>query len=318
MSEWTRTVSLPPSAFKTPEGESAFLAAYDAAMKLWPVPYEEMNISTRFGTTHVVVSGPKDAPPLVLLHGYMATSTMWSPNIADFSRDYCVYAVDVMGQPSKSIPGQPIRNEADYAAWLTAVLYGLRLGRVFLAGMSYGGWLALNYAIAAPERVQRLVLLSPGGGFVPMVRQFSLRGLLMLCCPTRFTVNSFMRWLGLTDRRGDTHTKLVLDLMYLGLKHFRVPGETLRVMPVMFSEEQLRAMRVPTLLLVGEHEVICDPAAALTRARRLFPDVQAELVPRSSHDMCFSQHRIVDARVLAFLKEARTDDQSRITERSVA
>jgi hypothetical protein len=50
----------------------------------------------------------------------------------------------------------------------------------------------------------------------------------------------------------------------------------------------------------------------------LFPDVQAELVPRSSHDMCFSQHRIVDARVLAFLKEARTDDQSRITERSVA
>ena len=55
--------------------------------------------------THVVVSGPKDAPPLVLLHGYWATSTMWSPNIADFSKDYRVYAIDVMGQPSKSIPG---------------------------------------------------------------------------------------------------------------------------------------------------------------------------------------------------------------------
>ena len=56
-----------PSAFKTPEGEAAYLAAYDAAMKLWPVPYEEMDIPTRFGMTHVVVSGPKDAPPLVLL-----------------------------------------------------------------------------------------------------------------------------------------------------------------------------------------------------------------------------------------------------------
>ena len=48
--------------------------------------------------------------------------------------------------------------------------------------MSFGGWLALNYAVAAPERVQKLVLLSPGG-FLPMVRQFSLRGMLMVFVP---------------------------------------------------------------------------------------------------------------------------------------
>jgi pimeloyl-ACP methyl ester carboxylesterase len=120
-------MSLPPSAFKTPEGESAFLAAYDAAMKLWAVPYDEMDLPSQFGTTHVVASGPKDAPPLVLLHGYNATSTMWSPNIADFSKDYRVYAVDVMGQPSESIPEEPIRNAAGYAAWLTTVLDGVHL-----------------------------------------------------------------------------------------------------------------------------------------------------------------------------------------------
>ena len=69
-----------PSAFKTSEGEAAYLAAYDAAMRLWPVPYEETEIPGRFGTTHVVTSGPKDAPPLVLLHGFMMSTTMWSPN----------------------------------------------------------------------------------------------------------------------------------------------------------------------------------------------------------------------------------------------
>ena len=53
------------SAFKTPEGEAAFIAAYDDTMKHLPVPYEERDIPTRFGLTHVVVSGPRDAAPLV-------------------------------------------------------------------------------------------------------------------------------------------------------------------------------------------------------------------------------------------------------------
>lgn len=292
------------SAFKTPEGEAAFLAVYDAVMKRWPVPHDEFEIPTRFGSTHVTASGPKDAPALVLLHGYDATSAMWAPNIADFSQEYRVYALDVMGQPGRSVPSEPIRNANDYAAWLGATLDGLHLDRICLVGQSYGGWLALNFALAAPERVLKLVLLSPGGGFIPMVRQFSLRGMLMVWFPTRMTVNWFMRWLGFTDPLRTAGAQPVLELMYLGLRHFRVPVETLRVMPVMFPDGQLRAMRVPTLLLIGEHEVICDPASALARARRLFPDVQGELVPQSSHDMCFSQHHIVDTRVLDFLKKS--------------
>jgi hypothetical protein len=71
--------------FKTAAGEAAFMAAYDDAMKHWPVPYDEVDIPSRFGSTHVIACGPKDAPPLVLLHGYMATSVMWAPNVADFS-----------------------------------------------------------------------------------------------------------------------------------------------------------------------------------------------------------------------------------------
>ena len=191
------------SAFKTPEGEAAYLAAYDAAMKLWPVSYEEVEIPGRFGMTHVVVTGPKDARPLVLLHGYWATSTMWSPNIADFSKEYRVYAIDVMGQPSKSRPDEPIRDSADYVTWLTATLDALHLDRVSLVGMSFGGWLALTYAVAAPQRVEKLVLLSPGG-LLPIPGQFSLRGMLMVFFPTRLTVNSFMRWLGFTNRPGET------------------------------------------------------------------------------------------------------------------
>ena len=80
--------------------------------------------------THVVVTGPKDARPLVLLHGFWATSTMWSPNIADLSKEYRVYAIDVMAEPSKSLPDEPIRDSTDYVTWLTATLDALHLDRV--------------------------------------------------------------------------------------------------------------------------------------------------------------------------------------------
>jgi pimeloyl-ACP methyl ester carboxylesterase len=290
------------SAFKTPEGEAAFLASYDAILKLWAVPYEELDIPTRFGSTHVIVSGPKNAPPLVLLHGYMATSTMWTRNIADFSKEYRVYSIDVMGQPGKSIPAEPIRSAADYVLWLKTTLDALRLARVPLVGVSYGGWLACTYTVAKPERVDRLVLLS-AGGLLPLTKQFSIRGMLMVLLPARFTVNSCMHWLGIAETQ-------FLRLIYLGLKHFRMPPETARVMPTVFSDDELQSMRIPTLVLYGDHEVICDPVAALARARRLIPDVEGDLVPGCSHDMCFSQYRIVDARVLEFLKKTRADHQT--------
>jgi pimeloyl-ACP methyl ester carboxylesterase len=105
------------STFKTPEGEAAYLAAYDAEMKLWPVSYEDIEIPSRFGKTHVVVSGPKDAPPLVLLHGYWATLTMWRLNIADFSKDYHVdrrFKEDAIAQPHLRVIAHTIRRVCDY------------------------------------------------------------------------------------------------------------------------------------------------------------------------------------------------------------
>jgi pimeloyl-ACP methyl ester carboxylesterase len=295
------------SAFKVPEGEAAYLAAYEAVMNLWPVSYEEIEIPTRFGITHVIVTGPKDAPPLVLLHGMSMTSAMWAPNIADFSKSNRVYAIDVLGQPGKSTPDydEPIRDAADFVAWLSETLNRLDLARISLVGMSYGGWVALNFAMTAPERVHKLVLLSPAASFQPIVRQFMLRGMLITMIPIRFTSDSFMGWMGIKDTPGDPVSQRLLDLFYLGVKHFRMPPETAFIMPAVFSDEEFRALQVPVLLLIGDGEVIYDAAKTLARARRLLPNFEGDLVPGSKHNMCGSHYQIVDARVLDFLNENR-------------
>jgi pimeloyl-ACP methyl ester carboxylesterase len=296
-------------AFKTLEGEAAYLAAYAEAMKLWPVPYEERVIPGRFGRTHVIVSGPKGAAPLVLLHGYWATLAMWSLNVADLSKNHRVYAIDIMGQPGLSIPGEPIRTAADYIDWLTDTLDGLDLDRVSLVGMSYGAWLGLSYAIAVPARVQKLVLLSPAASLVPLVKQFSLRGMMMFLCPARITVGWFMRWLGTRDgRRNPAVRRLsntLVDLMWLGLKHYRFQPVTMQVVPTVFTDDELRLLVMPTLLLIGEREVIYDPQAALDRAHNCILGLEGELVPNTSHDMTFVAQQLVDARILQFLRDNR-------------
>jgi len=184
-------------------------------------------------------------------------------------------------------------------AWLTATLDALRLDRVNLLGMSFGGWLALTYASAAPERVASLALLSPGG-VLPLSKQLSLRGLLAVLVPTRFTVRALMRWLGFARAPRQTDDWRVVELMHLGMKHFRIPPEPLRVDTTPLSDDALRALRVPVLLLIGENEVLYDAAAALARACRLIPNFEGELVPDCRHDMCSSQFRIVNGRVLDF------------------
>ena len=141
------------------------------------------------------------------------------------------------------------------------------------------GWLALNYTIATPERVQKLVLLSPAASVSPLVRQFSVRGMLMLLLPTRFTVNSFMRWLGIKDNPSHPEVRGVadniVDLMYFGLGVLSHAARDCRAHG--FSDHDLRAMRVPTLLLIGDREVIYDPTTALARARRLIPNFEGDL-----------------------------------------
>ena len=276
-----------PSHFKTPEGEAAFLAAYDEALESWPVPFERSRSRRVIGTTYVVVSGPEDAPPLVLLHGFFTTLLLWTPNIAALSKEYRVYAIDLMGNRNRSVPGTPIADTDGLVEWLVETLSGLGLDSFHLVGMSFGGWLAINLTLAAPERVKKLVLISPAASLLPLVKQFTVRVMTTMLPPKRFWFESLMGWMGIKGGAGREFSQRLLDLMWLGGEHIEMSTETMRVMPTVFSDEELGALRPPVLLLIGENEVIYDPAKALARARRLIPDLEGELVPavRSRHQL---------------------------------
>lgn len=65
----TAAAAPPQSMYRSVDGEKAIRALYDQCLSALPFQHEERLVETSFGTAHVVVCGPPDAPPLVMWHG---------------------------------------------------------------------------------------------------------------------------------------------------------------------------------------------------------------------------------------------------------
>jgi pimeloyl-ACP methyl ester carboxylesterase len=72
------------------------------------------------------------------------------------------------------------------------------------------------------------------------------------------------------------------------------------VMPSVFNDEELHRIQIPVLMLIGDQDRL-NPPQAIERARRLVPDIEAEIIPHAGHFLSMEQPGCVNARVLKFL-----------------
>ncbi|MFF0445292.1 alpha/beta fold hydrolase [Streptomyces sp. NPDC004609] len=253
-----------------------FDAAYDAALSRWPVEVESVDVPSRFGSTRVHISGPEHGARLVLLPGGGTTSMVWFANVAELARDHRVYAVDVMGDIGRSVHnGAPLRGIGDLTAWMDDVFDGLDLDGAHLCGHSYGAWITLNYALHAPGRVGRIVLLDPTNCFAGMSVRYFLRALPALLKPSVARHRSFLRWE--TGRAsGDPAWQSFLD------STVTAPRSKILVMRRP-KTEALRSCTVPTLVLLAERSRAHHPLRTAAAARRRMPRAEIAMLPDASH-----------------------------------
>ena len=129
----------------------------------WPVANRQFTVPTKQGETFVIACGDESAAPVVLLHGALANSATWMEDVLLWAHRFRVFAIDVIGEPGLSAPSRPPLSSEAYVSWLDDVMSALSLEHASYVGMSLGGWLALDYATRRPERVDRMVLVCPGG-----------------------------------------------------------------------------------------------------------------------------------------------------------
>ena len=286
--------------FKTIAGQDQYFAAYDSALQLWPVKHSSRYVNTAYGQTHVISCGPQDAFPLVLLHAGQASSTMWFPNIADLSTRFHVLALDTIGEPGKSAPARQYATKRDAALWLAGVLDALGISRAHVMGLSRGGWLALDLALHAPERLERIVLLSPAAAFVPLNAFFSAVVQAVMRLPTRSIAKMALKsWVA----RGFVVNPVFAEQFMTGLQNWNWSVNTrgyAGIMPCKFGDEELSQIRQPVLMLIGDQDRL-NPPQSLERAKRTIPHLEGEIIPQAGHFLNMEQPEAVDARILQFL-----------------
>lgn len=229
-------------------------------------------------------------PAVVLLHANYSSLFMWEPWVAKLRDDYRVIRVDL---PAHGLTG-PEPN-GNYTLERIQTLFERfvderGLGRFTVVGTSIGGTVAMRYTAAHPERIERLVLISPGslearvrGRTTPanVPRVADLLGYV--------TPKSFTRFL-LTNDYGDPArlSDAVTDEWY---DMWMREGNRLAMINLLRQyvsggvEDKIRAVKVPVLLIWGEKNKRVPLALAYETQKLLenSPEVKLEILPGIGH-----------------------------------
>jgi pimeloyl-ACP methyl ester carboxylesterase len=271
------------SIYKSTAGERAIQAFYEGVLAQWPVPHEKRYVPTTLGDTFVVASGAASAPPLVLLHGSSTNSAAWMGDVPEYSPHYRAYAVDIPGEPGKSVQTRPSLKGEGYVGWLDDLLMALGVDEAAVVGVSLGGWIALQYAIARPERVSRLALLCPGGVTVPRM-SWMLR-LIALSLLGEWGAAAIKRAM-FRDVPVSAEVEAFMELVQA---HYNPRIEA----PPVFTDQELEKVRMPTLLVAGEKDMAYNSAKTAARMEKLLPHFQAILLPEAGHVLLDTPARVM-------------------------
>jgi pimeloyl-ACP methyl ester carboxylesterase len=190
----------------------------------------------------------------------------WDLQVRAFSRSRRVVTYDVRGHGISEAPADPAAYSQDVSVRdLHALLAHLRIRRAAVGGLSMGGNIALNFALAHPDMVSRLIVADTGAGseqsgdWTASSRAYAealdgpgMEAFADVACASPL----FARYVAV----GPTAERFIRSCLMThrarGLAH--TAREVLITRPSIYAlEPRLRELRVPTLLIVGEHDEPC-------------------------------------------------------------
>jgi len=241
---------------------------------------------------------------IVFIHGWTHNKSVWDDQVTVFSKRYRVLRYDSPGFGSSTGFADASAEPLD----LLILLEALRIDHAYIVGHSRGAGIALRFAAAFPEKVDALVLygaIPPAG--IPFPPEF---GQLFASLPglaKQFGLDSVGKLLLSTDlawappgRTDVTERLRKLWASYSGKDLLDPHPEGGRIQ--LPNTERLSTLRMPTLVILGDHDVPFIAAAADTFVRRI-PNAKKVVIPNAGHAAHLAQATAFDGALLDFFSD---------------
>lgn len=232
---------------------------------------------------HHLVEGPAGTPAVLLVHPLGVTHRLWDGTAAALRDRHRVVRYDVRGHGGSAVPPGPytLGQMADEAR---ALLDGLGLEAVHFVGMSMGGCIAMAFALAHPDRVRSLVLCDTTACYGPAVQPMwddRVRVAETSGMTPELVERTMAIWFSPEYRAAHAD---VVDRVAAMLAATDPRGYAASIRAIGWADQRdrLGAIRVPTLVVVGER----DPGTPVAMAREIadrIPGARLLVLPGAMH-----------------------------------
>jgi pimeloyl-ACP methyl ester carboxylesterase len=247
--------------------------------------------------------------PIVWCHEFSGDKDSWLPQVHYFARSHRVITFNARGYPPSDVPaGLAAYSQERAADDVAGLLRHLGIDTAYVGGLSMGGETTLQFGLSHPEMARGLIIGAAGAG--TFTQEATLKGILARADQTEAHPEKLAELYGNSPGRAPLRRKdpLAAATFEAALAGHSAEGavKVLRGIiarrPVVFEiPERLRAMDVPSLILVGDEDDPCIESSVFMK--RHIPRSGLVMFPQSGHSLNLEDPALFNQTVLSFINE---------------
>lgn len=244
--------------------------------------------------------------PILLIHAGIADCRMWDEQVRELSSRYLVLRCDLPGFGRTQRRSDRFSHHRDVATLLDS----LGIDKVHLVGASFGGRVAIDFALAYPERTRSLILCAPAiSGMIPsreleaidstedaFLKKGDLEG------AAEFSIRTWV--VGPSRRPGEVSSNLLQKVKEMQLHNYAIPSPTsaqsIPLEPRAIT--RLEKIGAPTLILIGDKDVPYFQSLSAIAAERI-SNAKRIVMPNAAHMISMEKPETFNRILIDFLAD---------------
>lgn len=253
--------------YKSEKAKQEVLSLYDEKLESLNISYQEIDVATSFGKTRVIKTGNENGKKIILFHGINAGAPVTLEAVKDLREDYLLFAIDTIGQATKSAETTLNIKDNSYGIWADEVMEQLSIQEAYCIGISYGAYILQKLLIAKPNRILKSIFIVPSG----LVNGKMLPSLTKLSFP-------LMRYM-MTKK--DQHLKAFTsafvakeDAFMFRMQKALLDGVNIDYRrPLLLKEKEVSHFTKPVYIMVADDDIFFPGEQAIQRAKQIFKNI---------------------------------------------